>query len=154
MQSLTYVFYSQVLQKMETIAGILVNGVLLPQLNYLERKQLPELAGVYIIYWQSEILYVGEALNINRRHIGNSHQVGWDTARMKIRERQQFVAYYLCNQPLNVGAWLKTYETKLIEILKPSLNKRVVKKGLLEVPSNFTVQLLMIEQTNEQVATI
>lgn len=74
--------------------------------TYQSRKDVPIICGIYVIYKDNKIIYIGASKNIRKR-FSNHNVVDWDYC--KIKPTTSFGAAHIL-------------EEKLIKRIKPSLN--------------------------------
>jgi len=95
-----------------------------------DADELPIHAGVYAVYFDGDLVYIGSSSNIRNRFSGHAFRYGYarnivtpwqtipDTVRISLKVRQSKTR----------GDWLM-WEARLIWRLKPIFNKKLVGRG-------------------------
>lgn len=109
----------------------------LPSINVEDRKTLPQLEAIYLVWTDKELLYIGQTANIKSRFL--SHH--------------RLIEFLNCNAKV---AWFNAedcdrleIEGSLIEIFAPKLNGELILRGLIEgqsVRMTITIKEDLLEQ--------
>src|SRR5882672_6024669 len=87
-----------------------------------------DLAGVYLLYWSDELLYVGKSLHI--------------ASRVRTHKESKIIHFNRVLIQLCGRKKMDALEYKLITQFKPPYNKAGVKDPYVEVPADFDLEAL------------